>query len=205
MLIASTNPHKLDELREIFAPIGITVRSLAEVEGGPFEEPVEDEPTFAGNARKKAAHYAKLTGERCLADDSGLEVDALGGRPGVHSARYSGAEGPREVRDEANNAKLLAELDGVPEDKRTARFVCAMCVCEPDGTVVAESRGTFEGRIASTPSGTGGFGYDPLLVLTDQGDPKRGLSSAELTREEKHERSHRGKAARAIAELLAST
>ncbi|MEM1423429.1 MAG: non-canonical purine NTP pyrophosphatase, partial [Planctomycetota bacterium] len=133
LLVASTNPHKLDELREILGPDGWHVVSLDEVEGGPFEEPVEDRDTFEGNARKKALHYAHATGRVCLADDSGLEVDALGGRPGVHSARYSGVEGDRATRDRANNDKLLAELEGVPEGERTARFVCAMCVCDPGG------------------------------------------------------------------------
>ena len=176
--------------------------ALEEVEGGPFEEPVEDEPTFEGNARKKALHYAGATGRVCLADDSGLEVDALDGRPGVHSARYSGVEGDRATRDKANNDKLLRELEGVPDDERTARFVCAMCVCDPGGNVICEAHGEFEGRIGHAPVGEHGFGYDPLLVLTDPDDPFAGKSSAELEPDDKHQRSHRGKAARRIANLL---
>lgn len=205
LLIASTNPHKLDELREILTPAGIVVLSLDDIDGGPFEEPVEDAPTFEGNARKKARHYAALTGRTCLADDSGLEVDALGGSPGVYSARYAGVGGDRDARDAANNAKLLRELEGVPDSERTARFVCDMCVCSPDGSVVCEARGTFEGRIGHGPKGTSGFGYDPLLVLTDADDPMAGKTSAELSPGEKHARSHRGKAARAVAALLASS
>lgn len=204
LLIASTNPHKLDELREILTPIGYNVLSLDDVGGGPIEEPVEDAPTFEGNALKKAAHYAALTGQRCLADDSGLEVDALDGAPGVYSARYAGVDGDRATRDEANNAKLLRELADVPERARTARFVCAMCVCDADGTVVCEARGAFNGRIGRAPVGSNGFGYDPLLILTEPGDPMAGKTSAELSADEKHARSHRGKAARAIAKRLFS-
>ena len=202
LLVASTNPHKLDELREILAPGGWHVVSLDEVEGGPFAEPIEDQETFEGNACKKALHYANATGRVCLADDSGLEVDALGGRPGVHSARYSGVDGDRATRDKANNDKLLGELEGVADNERTARFVCAMCVCDPGGNVICEARGEFEGRIGHEPRGAHGFGYDPLLVLTEPDDPFVGKSSAELEPEEKHKRSHRGKAARQIAELL---
>ena len=202
LLIATTNPHKLDELREILAPVGVTVLSLADIDGGHFEEPVEDAPTFEGNARKKALHYAALTGTTCLADDSGLEVDALDGAPGIFSARYAGVEGDRAARDIANNDKLLRALADVPDDARTARFVCAMCVATPDGTVLHETRGTFEGRIAREPRGDHGFGYDPLLILTDPDDPKRGMTSAELDPDEKHARSHRGKAARAIATMM---
>ncbi|GAB4546074.1 MAG: XTP/dITP diphosphatase [Phycisphaerales bacterium] len=202
LLVASTNPHKLDELREILSPGGWHVLSLGDVAGGPFAEPVEDEPTFAGNARKKALHYAHATGRICLADDSGLEVDALDGAPGVYSARYAGVEGDRATRDAANNAKLLRELEGVADEARTARFVCAMCVCDPGGNVICESRGTFEGRIGHEPVGTHGFGYDPLLILTDPDDPLVGRTSAELSPEEKHARSHRGQAARAIAAKL---
>ena len=102
---------------------------------------------------------------RCLADDSGLEVDALQGAPGIHSARYAGTGGDRPQRDDANNEKLLAAMEQVPDDRRSARFVCCMCLADPDGTVVAETRGTFEGVITSAPAGTNGFGYDPLLYL----------------------------------------
>ena len=128
---------------------------------------------------------------RCLAEDSGLEVDALGGKPGVVSARYSGTSGTREERDRANNQKLLAELAGVDSGRRQARFVCAMCVADPDGSIVATSRGTYEGVVTDEPRGHNGFGYDPLLYLPDVGK-----TSAELTPEQKNARSHRNEAAR---------
>src|SRR5690606_34950652 len=144
-------------------------------------EPVEDADTFEGNARIKALAYAQLQGELCLADDSGLEVDALGGAPGVYSARYAGTEGSREERDQANNLKLLRELAGVPEDALQARFVCAMCLASPEGSIVAEARGTFPGVITRNPRGSNGFGYDPMLLI-----PELGLTSAELSPQEKN-------------------
>ncbi|HEX3596044.1 MAG TPA: RdgB/HAM1 family non-canonical purine NTP pyrophosphatase [Polyangiaceae bacterium] len=198
VLFATTNPHKIKELRGIFEPLGIFVRSLDSLSAIP-PEPEEDADTFAGNARLKAVAYARATGIPCLAEDSGLEVDALGGVPGVHSARYSGTSGTRDERDRANNEKLLAALAGVPEARRTARFVCAMCVASPDGRVLAESTGTYEGIIADAPRGVNGFGYDPLLYLPDVG-----RTSAELTEKEKSERSHRGNAARLLAKELLS-
>ena len=132
-----------------------------------------------------------------LADDSGLAVDALGGAPGVHSARYAAIGTTREERDGANNRKLLEALKDVPSGLRGARFVCAMCLASKDGTVLAESRGVFEGRIGCAPRGSNGFGYDPLLVL-----PESDQTSAELSSSEKNARSHRGAAARAIATAL---
>lgn len=197
VLLATTNPHKVGEVRAILEPMGLRVLSLDDVEGGAaIEEPVEDADTFEGNARIKALRYAQATGRICLADDSGLEVDALGGAPGVRSARYAGAGGARAERDGANNEKLLRELRGVPEDRRAARFVCAMCAADGAGRIVAEARGVFEGRISHGARGGGGFGYDPLLELED------GRTSAELSPEEKNARSHRGAAVRAIAPML---
>jgi XTP/dITP diphosphohydrolase len=196
VLFATTNPHKVRELSRVLEPLGFTVKSLDSL-ASPPPEPVEDADTFAGNARLKAVAYAAATGVTCLAEDSGLEVDALGGAPGVHSARYAGIPGSREEKDRANNAKLLAALSGVPVEKRTARFVCAMCLAAPEGTVLAETAGTYEGVIADAPRGTNGFGYDPLLYLPDVG-----LTSAELSPEEKSARSHRGKATRLMAERL---
>jgi len=209
LLVATSNAHKLDELRQIMAPAGIDVLSLADLRddaGHPrsFPEPAEDADTFEGNARLKAVAYARMTGMTCLADDSGLEVDALRGAPGVHSAYYadwdpaSGRDrrerrsATRAQQDARNNARLIAELRHVPESGRAARFVCAMCVAAPDGSIIAESRGTFDGRIGHEPRGANGFGYDPLLVLDD------GRTSAELTPDEKNARSHRGTAARLI-------
>ncbi len=198
ILFATSNPHKVDEVVAILAPEGITVRSLDDLGQLP-PEPVEDADTFAGNARIKATAYARATGERCLADDSGLEVDALNGDPGVHSARYSGVDGDRAARDAANNAKLLEAIADVPESERSARFVCAMCLADPDGTIVAETRGTFEGVITTDFRGTNGFGYDPLLFIPDQQ-----CTSAELSPEMKNARSHRGEAVRNLVKAIAS-
>lgn len=198
LLIATSNPHKLDELRAILAPLGIDPVGLDSVPGSDsFPEPEENADTFEGNALIKAAAYAKMTNRICLADDSGLEVDALDGAPGVHSARYAGVGSNRAERDAANNARLLAELDNIPDEQRSARFVCCICVASPSGEVLAASRGTFEGRIAHTPRGIHGFGYDPLLILPDN------RTSAELPADEKNQRSHRAAAAREIAPQLA--
>jgi non-canonical purine NTP pyrophosphatase (RdgB/HAM1 family) len=196
LLFATGNPYKVDEVRAILAPLGIIVRSLADVARAP-DEPDEDGLTFEDNARLKARYYARVLGATCVAEDSGLEVDAIGGAPGVYSARYAGATGTREERDRANNAKLLVELAQVPVGKRQARFICVASVADPAGQIIAEAVGTYEGVIALEPSGQNGFGYDPLLYL-----PERGCTSAELSPEEKHARSHRGKAFRVLAEKL---
>lgn len=197
IVVASGNPHKVEEIRAILAPLGVEVLALGQVGGGELCEPVEDGDSFAANARIKAQHYARAVGLRVLADDSGLSVDALGGAPGIHSARWAGTGSTREERDAANNRKLLSELDGVPADRRTARFVCSMCVADPDGRVVAEAHGDFPGWIAFAPQGTNGFGYDPLLVVGESGQ-----TSAQLPPEEKNRRSHRSVATRAIAVAL---
>ena len=197
VLFATSNEHKVAEVRAILGALGISVRSLGDVATA-LAEPVEDGATFEDNARLKARYYARALGVTCVAEDSGLEVDALGGAPGVYSARYSGEGGPRAQRDQANNEKLLRELSGVPAERRQARFVCVASVAEPTGRIVAEARGTYEGIIAVEARGSGGFGYDPLLFL-----PDRGCTSAELSPEEKHARSHRGKAFRTLAEQLA--
>jgi XTP/dITP diphosphohydrolase len=192
MVFATSNPYKVEEAASILAPLGIELRSLADMKAN-IEEPLEDGETFDANARLKARYYAKQLGVRCLAEDSGLEVDALGGAPGVHSARYSGTGGTREERDRANNEKLLEALRGVPTEQRRARFVCTLAVADPTGTILAEARGTYEGVISTEPRGHHGFGYDPLLYL-----PDRGCTSAELPPEEKHARSHRGYALRQL-------
>ena len=196
VLFATSNPHKVHEVEAILSPLGITVRSLSDVGSAP-EEPEEDGLTFEDNARLKARFYARELAMTCVAEDSGIEVDALGGAPGVYSARYAGVGGTRDERDRANNEKLLGALAQVPVGQRQARFVCVATVADPSGTILAEARGTFEGVIASAPRGTNGFGYDPLLYLED-----RGCTSAELTPEEKHARSHRGHAFRRLAEKL---
>lgn len=192
--IATSNPHKVDEISATLGLLGITCVALGRTD---IPEPEEDGATFEENARIKAVAYARALGETVLADDSGLEVDALGGAPGVHSARYAGIGATREERDRANNAKLLAALEGVPDALRTARFVCVLSIARADGTIVAESRGTFEGVIGHGPRGTNGFGYDPLLILED------GRTSAELSSVEKNARSHRGNALRLLVPKLA--
>ncbi len=196
LLFATSNPHKVEEVAAILAPLGIDIVGLGALESK-IPEPVEDGATFQANARIKAVYYAKALRRMCLADDSGLEVDALDGAPGVHSARYAGVDGQRAQRDGANNEKLLAELQGVPAEQRTARFVCAMCLAEADGAIVAETRGTFQGIITTELRGENGFGYDPLLYLPDVG-----CTSAELSPQQKNARSHRGVASREMAKHL---
>jgi XTP/dITP diphosphohydrolase len=195
LLFATSNPNKVRELALILEPLGYDVTDLSAF--GQLEEPVEDGATFAENARLKALGYARQTGLACLAEDSGLEVDALGGKPGIHSARYSGTHGPREVVDAANNALLLQQLASVPLERRGARFVSVFCMAEPDGRVIAEASGTFRGVIALQPKGSNGFGYDPLFYV-----PDAKCTSAELTQEQKSARSHRGHAARNLVLVL---
>lgn len=196
IVFATSNPHKLTEARPILATHGFSVVSLQEC-GDSSKEPVEDGATFEANAALKARYYAAALGKPCLAEDSGLEVDALQGAPGVLSARYAGVGATRAERDRANNERLLAAMAGVPVDRRQARFVCALCLAEPSGKILATARGTFEGSIVLEPRGTGGFGYDCLLLL-----PSEGKTSAELTAAEKNARSHRGTALRALVEQL---
>jgi XTP/dITP diphosphohydrolase len=154
---------------------------------------VEDRDTFAGNARKKATEIAAVAGVTCLADDSGLEVDALGGRPGVHSARYAG-EGATDAR---NNEKLLEELREVPEADRKARFRCAIVVVAADGRELAAADGACDGQIGYEPRGTHGFGYDPLFIPDGYTE-----TMAELDPETKNEISHRAEAAAKLVPLL---
>lgn len=196
LLLASGNAKKLAEVRALLEPLGVRVVAPAEVGGLP--DVVEDRPDFAGNARKKACAAAERTGRWCLADDSGLEVDALGGAPGVRSARYAG-----EPSDDArNNAKLLEELTGTPEADRGARFVCALALADPSGAVALEVEGTTRGRILDAPRGTRDFGYDPLFLFTEEGHPQTGRGFAELELDEKSAVSHRGRALRALLEDL---
>lgn len=195
ILFATSNPHKLDEVRAITSELGIAIDPL----DGPaadLPEPVEDSPTFTGNALIKARYYAAATGRWCMADDSGLSVDALDGAPGVLSARYSGVSGGRDIVDPANNRKLLDALSGVPDEKRTARFVCVMALCDPSRTI-AVARGTVEGRIGYDKRGDNGFGYDPLFVVDGLG-----VTSAELPPAKKNAISHRGVAVRRLVDVL---
>lgn len=195
LLFATSNPNKVRELSEVLGPLGFEVTDLSEFSG--LVEPEEDAPTFAGNARLKALSYAAQTNVTCLAEDSGLEVWALNGAPGVHSARYSGLSGQREVVDPANNDKLLGALADVPWDDRDAQFVCAMCMATPSGEIIAESKGVFRGRIAFEPKGANGFGYDPLFWVEGEG-----RTAAELSKADKARLSHRGQAARQLASQL---
>ena len=199
IIVATGNPHKVEEIREILAVHGFRVLSLTDVGAEGIPEPEEDGDTFAHNARIKATQYARAINRMVLADDSGLAVDALGGAPGVFSARWSGLGVTREERDNANNKKLLEELASTPADRRTARFICAMCLSAANGSVIAETVGEFHGSIGTNARGVNGFGYDPLFVVDANGQ-----TSAELTSQQKNDRSHRGAATRAMAKFLAT-
>ena len=192
LILATRNQGKVRELRDPLARFGFDVQSLPE----DFPEIEENGTTFEENALIKARAVAEALGVAAAADDSGLEVDALGGAPGVYSARYSddwpAVEG--ESKDERNNRKLLVELEGVPFEKRTARFRCCMALVIPGGEEIVVS-GSWEGSIGFKKAGSNGFGYDPLFI-----DPELELTGAELTREAKMVRSHRGKA---LSKLLA--
>jgi XTP/dITP diphosphohydrolase len=191
VVVATGNAHKLAEIGRILE--GLDVQLVAMTELG-VPSPVEDGDTFEANALLKARACAEATGLASIADDSGLEVDALDGAPGVRSARYAGVAGERAMVDAANNAKLVAELTGVPDDARTARFVCAAAVVMPDGEEEVV-RGTMEGHIVAEPRGAHGFGYDPYFVSVGAGD---GRTNAELLPVEKDAISHRGDAFRRL-------
>jgi XTP/dITP diphosphohydrolase len=197
LVVATTNPHKAREFSEILGALGIFVRGLGELAAA-LPEPVEDADTFAGNARVKAVHYARALALPCLADDSGLEVDALGGSPGVRSARYAGEGNTREERDQKNRVKLLSELAKLGTVDRSARLVCALCLADAEGRVLFETRGTLEGIITDEARGGSGFGYDAHLFLPDVAK-----TAAELSPQEMNARSHRGQATRALASWLA--
>jgi XTP/dITP diphosphohydrolase len=187
VVVATGNQHKLGEIRAILAGLDVELVSMRAFD---VTEPVEDGDTFEANALIKARACAAATGLPALADDSGLEVDALDGAPGVRSARYAGVPGD----DTANNSKLLAALVDVPAERRTGRFVCAAAIVLPDGREQVV-RGTMEGHVVTAPRGGAGFGYDPLFVSDAAGD---GRTNAELSAEEKDAISHRGVAFRAL-------
>lgn len=193
ILLATGNKKKRAEFERLFAPLGIEL-----LPAGPLPDTLEDQATFAGNAAKKASEAARAYNAWALADDSGLEVAHLGGAPGVLSARYAGTHGD----DDANNLKLLADLAGVPTDQRAARFVCALCLCRPDGSVALEVQGTANGRILTAPRGTHDFGYDPLFEFAEPGFAVTGRAFAELEPDEKATVSHRARALKALAERL---
>jgi XTP/dITP diphosphohydrolase len=194
LVLATHNAHKVGELRAILAPVlpGLDPASVVGARDVGAPEPVEDGVTFVENALIKARALAAFTGLPAVADDSGLSVDVLGGAPGIFSARWAGRHGD----DAANLALLLAQLADIAEPHRTARFVCAAALVTPDGFEHVET-GTLEGVLATEPRGTGGFGYDPILVPTGQT-----RSCAELTPQEKNAISHRGIAFRALVPTL---
>ncbi len=191
MVAATGNPHKLEEFARILTPLGIQVLSPKEL--GVELEVEETGETFAENAYMKAKAFFEATGKPALADDSGLCVDALGGRPGVYSARYHGEDAPYSHKI----AALVAELEGVPREQRTARFTCAIC-CVLDQDTVLRAEEHCEGLIGYKPRGSNGFGYDPILYRGER-------SLGELSDEEKDAVSHRGKALRTFAQLLGTT
>jgi XTP/dITP diphosphohydrolase len=199
--VATSNAGKLRDFAGAAAPYGIAITNIPNFSSLP--QVVEDGATFEENARKKAESYSlAVPGELVLADDSGLEIDALGGAPGVHSARYAAPDVQNiephaaecNTDDEANNARVLRELKGVPEQKRTARFACVLTVAR-DGQIIRTFRGTVEGVILDAPRGQQGFGYDPLFFF-----PQIGKTFAELSAIEKANYSHRGQAFRAFLE-----
>ncbi|MDD4888842.1 MAG: RdgB/HAM1 family non-canonical purine NTP pyrophosphatase [Phycisphaerae bacterium] len=199
ILLATSNPGKLREIQSAMGDLPvrwITLKGLSAA----IPQAEETGDTFAANAIEKAVYYSRAAGLRTLADDSGLQVDALGGAPGVRSARYAGLDSDvvgREQADAANNARLLAELANVPDEKRTARFRCALALVDGE-RVLVETSGVVEGRMLRAPRGTNGFGYDPLFFI-----PAMGCTTAELTQEQKNQISHRGQAVRALHPLLA--
>ena len=193
--IGTNNKKKRAELERLLAPLGVELKTPDQL--GAAYDPVEDAPDFAGNARIKAATLARLAGGIALADDSGLCVDALGGRPGVHSARYGGPG----LDDRGRLLRLLEELRDVPAAQRTARFLCSLCVCAPDGRVLAAIEDACEGTLLRAPQGEGGFGYDPIFVPAEfAGSPTQ--TFAALDSATKDRLSHRGKALRRLATRL---
>ena len=190
LIFATGNMNKLREIKQILA--GLDYEILSMKEAGVDIDIVEDGKTFEENALIKARAVCKASGHLALADDSGLEVDALGKEPGIYSARYMGEDTSYDIK----NQNIIDRLSGVPDEERTARFVCAMAAVFPDGTEKTFVR-TMEGRIGYEIAGENGFGYDPIFFL-----PEYGKTSAEISPKEKNAISHRGKALRALADYL---
>ena len=190
IVFATGNEGKMMEVRMILADLGMEILSMKEA--GVHADIVEDGETFAQNAEIKAKAVWARTGGIVLADDSGLAVDYLGGEPGVYSARYMGEDTSYDIKNQA----IIDRLKGAKGKERSARFVCDIAAVLPDGTVI-HTEGFMEGQIAEKPAGTEGFGYDPILYI-----PELGVTSAELTLEQKNQISHRGKALRAMKEEL---
>jgi XTP/dITP diphosphohydrolase len=200
LLVATRSAHKLAELRQLLALPRAELVTLDDV--GIDEDVEETGSTFEANARLKARFAARASGLPSLADDSGIEVDALGGRPGVRTRRYAG----EDATDAQNNAKLLGELDGLPPERRGARYVCVLALALPGragprgGQPVISVRGTCRGRIAATGKGNGGFGYDPIFEPASE--PPGGRTLGEWSQDEKNRISHRGAAARRMTPIL---
>ncbi len=190
MIFATGNENKMKEIREILGALPLEILSMKEA--GVSADIVEDGKTFEENALIKARAICKLAGEMVLADDSGLEIDYLNKEPGIYSARYMGEDTSYHIK----NKSLIDRLEGVPDEKRTARFVCAIAAVFPDGKELVV-RGTVEGIIGYEEKGENGFGYDPIFYL-----PERGCTTAELPPEEKNSISHRGNALRLMKDLL---
>lgn len=190
VIFATSNEGKMKEVRSILEDLGMEVLSMKEA--GLQVDVVEDGTTFEENAVIKATEIQKMCGEIVLADDSGLEIDYLNKEPGIYSARYMGEDTSYAIK----NQNLIDRLEGVEDEKRTARFVCAIAAAFPDGTVEV-TRGTIEGRIGYEEKGSNGFGYDPIFYV-----PEYGCTTAELSLEQKNETSHRGKALRLMKEII---
>lgn len=190
IIFATGNAGKMKEIRLILGDLGCEVLSMKEA--GADMDIVEDGTSFAENAEIKARAVWSRTGDIVLADDSGLEIDYIGGEPGIYSARYMGEDTSYEVK----NRNLIDRLEGAPEEARTARFICNIAAVLPDGKVL-HTEAAMEGVIAHEPAGSGGFGYDPILLI-----PEYGVTSAELSMEQKNRISHRGKALEAMKEKL---
>jgi XTP/dITP diphosphohydrolase len=194
LLIATANPGKIREFREMLGESRFAWSDLSSVLNPPHVE--ETGRTFRANACLKASAYATHFGRYALADDSGLEVDALSGSPGVFSARWAEINGAGKG-DADNNALLVKQLENVPDDRRTARFVCVLALADPQSRILLTVRDTVEGRILGAARGGNGFGYDPLFFI-----PEIGKTTAELPSDQKHTISHRGKALRTLKELM---
>jgi XTP/dITP diphosphohydrolase len=200
LLVATRSTHKLRELRELLGPLRAELVDLDDV--GAVGEAVEDGETFESNAAKKARFYADLTGMPTLADDSGIQVDALGGGPGVRTKRYAG----ENATDADNNVKLLGALSGLPAERRGARYRCVLALALPEergprgGHAIRMTRGSCGGRIATTPRGTGGFGYDPIFEPAQE--RPGGQTLGQWSAAEKNAISHRGRAARRMHPIL---
>lgn len=190
IIFATGNENKLKEIRMILKDMDVEIQSMKEA--GVFTEIEENGTTFEENSIIKARTIAMKTGCYALADDSGLEIDYLGKEPGIYSARYMGEDTPYTLK----NQTLLDRMAGVPDEERTARFVCAVAFVRPDGSCLTAVE-TMEGRVAYEAAGVNGFGYDPIFYL-----PEKGCTSAELSPEDKNAISHRGKALRKMRELI---